>query len=340
MKVKVPSYPDIIHLGSPGSELFENSALVLAQEKIDGSQFRWGIGFDAETNTFQPACASHHNQINPDQVPNMFGAGFNIAFDQNTIKVLKGIAWVEDDFYSPVIGVWCYGELLNNPRHNTLTYGRVPNNHIVLFDVAVDFFNGQRSWLNYDRICDVAKALNIEVVPSQSLSGPAITALMAESWFDQDSVLGNTKVEGIVFKAYDTIVTYGGIQQPLIAKWVSPRFKETNKSEWKTKTPRGGVDDLIASYESNEARWRKAIQHRAEAGQLTFEPKDIGPLVGAIAEDIFKEDGDEIKEKLYQLVRKEIGRVSVKGFAEWYKEHLAELVAIYKTNNDQTEPSA
>ncbi len=53
-------------------------------------------------------------------------------------------------------------------------------------------------------------------------------------------------------------------------------------------------------------------------------PKDIGILIPEIVRDLDEEEGDYIKEKLYNCYMKDIRRASIAGVAEWYKEKLLE----------------
>lgn len=315
--MNVPSYPEIIQLGSPGTVSFLFSKPVIAQEKVDGSQFRWGV-IDNEL-----CFASHHQQFDLDQIPSMFAQV--VSYLQGKGDVLRKIL-AEGQSKA----VWFYGEMLTKPKQNTLVYGRIPTNGLVLFDVVFESESGERAFAPRLVLEDCAARLGVSVVPQLAvLYNPSLDDLKSETWFDTESFLGGTTIEGVVFKDYTQQVVYGGIPQPIIAKWVSQRFKEHHKTDWKERSDKGGAEALVASYESVEARWRKAVQHFAEDGLLTCQPKDIGPLIGEITKDIFVEDEEAIKEALWKIYRKEIARVAVKGFAEWYKANLAELSETY-----------
>lgn len=48
-----------------------------------------------------------------------------------------------------------------------------------------------------------------------------------------------------------------------------------------------------------EARWSKAVSHLKDRDALLQEPKDIGPLMKEVKQDILVEESDFIKEKLF-----------------------------------------
>ena len=76
---------------------------------------------------------------------------------------------------------------------------------------------------------------------------------------------------------------------------------------------------------TTEARWRKALQAMADDGKLTNSPKDIGPMIGRIKKDIFEEEGERIKEGLFNhFWKNSISRGVTRGFPGWYKEQLLE----------------
>lgn len=73
-----------------------------------------------------------------------------------------------------------------------------------------------------------------------------------------------------------------------------------------------------------EARWRKAVQHLREKGELDDSPKDIGALIKEIPLDILGDSKENIKEQLFSFFWPKIKMGVTKGFPEWYKNQLAE----------------
>jgi hypothetical protein len=136
------------------------------------------------------------------------------------------------------------------------------------------------------------------------------------------SVLGGQKIEGFVVKNYKHFTSDG---KTMMGKFVSEQFKEVHKKEWKNTNPtqKDILTQLGETYKS-EARWYKAIQHLKESGAYTRSPKDIGPLLKEIQQDIKTECQDEIKEKLFKWAWSHVARKSIQGFPQWYKELLME----------------
>ena len=288
------SYPSIYGLGHKATaDLFLDPVVV--QEKIDGSQFSFGR-FGEELR-FKSKGAI----IQIEQPPKMFK---------------RAVDYVVSIQASLVDG-WTYrGEVLNKPKHNTLNYARTPAHNIILFDIN----DGYESYLDQEELERNASSLGLEAVP-------LFTRDVIASWeelkvyMECDSILGGTKVEGIVVKNYNR---FGVDKNVLMGKYVSEKFKEAHNKEWKANNPsRTDVIEQLILTLKTEARWHKAIQHLRDSGQLTDSPKDIGPLIKEIRNDIAKEETDFIKDKLFEWASEALGRGFIRGFPEWYKELLA-----------------
>jgi len=118
---------------------------------------------------------------------------------------------------------------------------------------------------------------------------------------------------------------FGPDGKVLMGKHVSEAFKEVHRVAWKQANPGPGDirDRLVAMYKT-PARWNKSIIHASEDGSLTNSPKDIGPLIKRIQEDIKEECTEGIKEVLYKWAIGHIMRGCVAGFPETYKNRLVE----------------
>ena len=270
------------------------------QEKIDGSQFSFG-SFDGELRI-----RSRGKVMDLDApVDNLFEAGVKTVLELFD-KGLLNDGWM----YS--------GEYLKKPKHNTLAYDKVPPGHIALFDIRI----GMEQYLHPRAVLIEAERLGIGHVdllwhgPGSEVDKTLIDGLM-----DHPSSLGGDfKIEGIVIKNYNRFSSDGKAQ---MAKVVSEKFKEKHQGEWKKTAPGGKdiLDTLRATYRT-EARWRKAVQHMAEAGTLAGEPKDIGPLIKEVLRDLQNDSEDEIKAILYRWAMPHIGKAAVAGFPQWYKTEL------------------
>lgn len=297
---KLRSYSSPYNLGHKALDDFFDGNPVVLQEKIDGSQFSFGV-VDGEL-----FCRSRNQQIDLSDPPKMF---------------MKGIETVELLFQEGRLKEgWTYrGEYLSKPKHNTLAYGRVPKNHIILFDVDT----GHQHYLKMEGILKEAHKLDLEVVPFFK----EMTVLdldYLKSLMDMESILGEVKIEGVVLKNYSK---FDVDKKVLMAKFVSEDFREKHSTSWKKRnlSQTDFVRDLGETY-CTEARFKKAVQHLEEQGELEHSPKDIGLLMRELHDDLEKEWKEEIQDKLYKHFRRTILKEASKGAPEWYKRQLVEMM--------------
>jgi hypothetical protein len=287
------SYSTIFALGHRATApLLEVPCIV--EEKIDGSQFSFG-------------------QL--DGLLTMRSKGAEVRVGQGGMFDKAIDSCVEVEFSLPE-GLIFRGEYLSKPHHNILTYERAPDKNLIIFDVE----KADGSFLDYPAKCAAAAMLGFEVVPR--LYEGMVTLEILQGLLDRESVLGGTKIEGIVIKPLGYNL-WGTDKKVLMGKYVSEAFKEKHQKEWKADNKPMVVDLLVAELRT-EARWAKAIQHLREAGQIQGSPRDIGPLIKEVNQDIEKEEVDYIKKKLFQRFWPEIKRQLTHGLPEWYKERLLE----------------
>jgi hypothetical protein len=295
------SYPSIFALGHKAIEqLFYGPVTV--EEKIDGSQFSMGI-FNGELKA-----RSKGAQLHVDAPEGMFKKAVEAAA---ALDLHDG---------------WTYrGEYLSKPKHNTIAYSRVPAHNIILFDINTD----EEAYLTYNQKLAEADRLGLEIVPLLHW-GVVIDINDLLKMLDVESVLGGSKIEGIVIKNY---AHFGADKKVLMGKYVSEAFKEIHNKEWKQSNPgQGDIIQRLITELKTEARWQKAVQHLDEAGKLTWTPKDIGTLIAEAKADIRKECEEHIKFTLYQWAIDQILRGSTGGLPEWYKEQLLARQTFYTTH--------
>lgn len=292
----ISSYAKVFQLGHPQIQnIFDD--VVLIEEKIDGSQFCFGV-VDGEF-----VCRSHNKQIDwqSGSIDNMFKLAFESAYsrfkmiDNNTIYRC---------------------EYLQTPDHNTLNYSRVPKDNLIVFDIECGL-----APMRYGDKKFEAERIGLECVPLlyQGLIKSADELL---KFLDYESILGNMKVEGVVVKNYNK---YSDDKKYYVGKYVSEQFKELHQREWKESNPTlKDVIGLLSDELRTEARWLKAIQHLKENGELLNDVKDIGNLLKEIQNDIMAEEKEYIKDKLYTYAMKDINRAVIRGFPEFYKKRLLE----------------
>ena len=170
---------------------------------------------------------------------------------------------------------------------------------------------------------DEANRLGIEYVKTLWLGdGAEANQALLVGFLAELSQLGGQLIEGMVVKNYHKFGEDGHV---LMGKYVSEKFKEVQKSDWKKENPGQGdiIQKIISMYKS-EARWNKAIQHLEEQGILERDPRDIGKLIKEISTDVHTECQDEIKGLLFQWAWKQIQHGITRGFPEWFKQKLLE----------------
>jgi hypothetical protein len=289
----IHSYGKIYHLGHRAvADIFDGTVVI--EEKIDGSQFSFGrIGdrFFARSRSVE---------INLEDPQKLFAP----ALDH-----LKGQIDAMPDGYV------FRGECVSKPRHNTLAYDRTPRGFVMLFDVDTggEFYDARKE--------EWADRLGIEAVPL-IYQGIITGREQIDAMLERTSVLGGQKIEGVVIKNYGK---FGDDHRILMAKLVRADFREQNDANWKQTKP--GQKDIVGRVVDSLRtipRWRKAVEHLRDRGDLAEAPQDIGKLLKELSVDTEAECADEIKEALYQWARGDILRGVQRGFAEWYKSGLAE----------------
>ena len=218
---------------------------------------------------------------------------------------------------------WTYhGETLWRPKHNTLAYKRVPHNHFALYAVRTGIDEFLSDWATMARI---ASDIECEPVPllyqgEFPYTGETLWEKLAEL-MGSESILGGVEPEGIVVKNFDQRVLIGGQVIPILCgKFVTEKFKEKHKVDWKVSNP-NDADKIFAALKT-EARWHKAIQRRKESSDEDLSVRDIGVLIKSIQNDVAEEERDWIKEMLWKMWKPKILRMSTRGFPEWFKEEL------------------
>lgn len=295
----ISSYPSVYALGHKAiTELF--SGPVVVEEKIDGSQFSMCRTSSILSNSPILSCRSKGKDLIADAPEKMFERAVATA---NSLDLRDG---------------WTYRcEYLQSPKHNTLTYARVPSGYLILFDVMT----GPESYLSPVEKCVEAKRIGLECVPLFHDGTVNQLADLAQ-YLNRESCLGGCKIEGVVVKNYALFTVD---KKVAVGKYVSEDFKEKHVVEWKKSNPGRGdvVEELIKSLRTH-ARWNKSIQHLRDAGRLTETPQDIGSLLKEVQADTEREESDAVKDVLFRFFWPQIKRGITYGLPEFYKERLAQ----------------
>ena len=311
------SYPSIFNLGHRAVRDLLNYPHVV-EEKVDGSQFSFGV-FAVEPSLdgndypdeLELRVRSKGAVMNPDAPEKMFNKAVETV---RTIKHMLHVGWTYR------------AEYLAKPKHNTLAYDRVPDGHLIVFDVST----GDGEWLDPASRAIEARRINLESVPLLNAVQPnrldtyytTITLEGLRGIIDNtQSILGGQLIEGVVIKPL--VPLYGQDKKTLMGKFVSERFKEAHKLSWSKENPSTGdvLERIVKAY-ATEARWMKAIQHLREAGELTDSPQDIGKLIIEVKKDTGIECKEEIMRALWKYAWPHIERGLTRGLPEYYKNEL------------------
>ena len=295
------SYPSIFSLGHRAlAELLLDPVIV--EEKVDGSQFSFGV-FERVAVCDEPAelvlqCRSKGAQLNLVAPEKMFA---------RAVDVVKELPLTPGFTYR--------AEYLLKPKHNALAYDRIPEKHLMVFDINT----GHEEYMPYAQKAAECARIGLEIVPLV-YEGVLDTFANFRSMIDRVSALGGQKVEGVVVKNYNR---FGPDKKVLMGKFVSESFKEVHAAEWKAANPsKTDIVDKLVDTLRTPARWNKAVQHLRERGQITDSPRDIGLLIKEVQTDVEKECMDLIASKLAEWALPQIRRGVVRGLPEHYKEEL------------------
>src|SRR5258708_15948098 len=133
------SYPKVYALGHAAIRgIFDDPVAI--EEKIDGSQFSFGV-FDGDVK--------------------VRSKGATMYLDDSE-KLFSGAADEVKKILLLLHNGWTYRtEYLAKPKHNTLAYSRVPQNNIIGFDVNT----GNEEYLSYEAKREEFTRLGLETVP-------------------------------------------------------------------------------------------------------------------------------------------------------------------------------
>lgn len=265
---------------------------VRVDEKIDGSQ----ISFGKDGGKLLIRSRSRYLDLdNPDKM-------FALAVEQ--------IRRVESELTE---GFTYLGEYLQKPKHNVLAYDRVPKGNIALFDVVM--IDG--SVWDAESVYDEANRLGFEPVNFVEMSGAEAlrVARSGEPPF-KTSQLGGI-AEGCVIKAGDAV------SNRVIAKVVADQFKEVKGDRPKREgNDKADIAITMANRFCPPARYHKAVQKLKEAGEYTGQMRDIPKIRELISRDLEEECGEQMREELYDALRKDIFRMSLQPLSGWYDQYL------------------
>ena len=323
----LPSYPDVYTFGETITHGMLEGAVVV-QAKVDGSQCSAGLveengKYDLRIRSKNKAVYMHGVRIDGS---GMFARAITAI---QTLPLHPG--WI---YRMEFIGDRDCPKCQNGSKakltcskcggagtiakHNCIEYGRIPKNMLMLYDVEVEY----GKFLDPLAMAEEAIRIGLESVPIIFVGETTNDELVAmtEEWLKRPSVLGKNPDEGVVIKRYDRFDRFGKV---LMAKIVREDFKEANKINWKADnaTAVDVVDRLVLELRT-DARYRKAVQHGKESGEVVGEMRDLKYLFDEVPRDLLKEEEEYIKRKLFDHAWPHIKRRVVSGLPEFYRKYL------------------
>lgn len=269
---------------------------IWVQEKIDGSQFSFGV---KSSEVFVKSKNAVIDLNGEEDVQILFRPAVN--------WVIQHQGWLKD-------GYTYRAEAVCRPKHNTLEYERAPEAGFILYDVD----QGDQDYLEPPAMFEEAARLNVEAVQSDAYLPGSFNDIAAQFHLTRNSMLGGM-AEGFVIKDYSRY-SFG---KTLMAKHVNEVFKEVHQGDWKKRNP--GRKDVIAQIINDfggPARWYKAVQTLRDLDALDSAPNDIGALMKLVQVDLRDEQESAIKDTLFIHFWKEIKGGVSKGLPDWYKKGL------------------
>ncbi len=285
----ITKYPKIFAIGKDEvKDVFRDSVVI--EEKVDGSQLSFGV-------------------FNGVLVIKSRGAMLDVNAPE---KMFKNAVSSLQERKNILVPEHTYrGEYLSRPRHNAITYDKVPDGHVAIFDIN-DPQGNPLAVSDKHKYAEEAGFSHTPILFYGDMKSLEELIRLASG----ESFLGGSQMEGVVIKNY---FREGWHHPWIFAKYVNDNFKEVLKKPKSTKP--GTLDQIIESYRT-DARWQKAIQHLEEEGLLNGDMSDIPQLMKAVNLDVLEEDGEVIKERLFKSSWKEISRGIVKGLPQYYKKVL------------------
>lgn len=259
----IPAYGKIHALGSRFVEDIFKQGKVIVQEKVDGSQFSF-----AKLNG-RLRIRSKGREIFQEAPDSLFKPG---------VEYVQSIE-------AALVPGWIYrAEYLRVPKHNALTYSRIPRNHIALFDVLVD----RETYLDHAGIVEQADILRVEAVPELCVFTGHIEASTFLELLKTESFWEGKPLKGLWSKT-----TTCTVHKRVIVLWLSMCLKLLRKSI----AVSGAMQTLL------EKMWFNVLLRHTELRQ---DGKKLSTVLG------MRENLKERQEILEALSRA-FGRISLKN---------------------------
>lgn len=314
---------------------FEPEHDIVIQEKLDGSNFRISIKreYDVKDKLFPTKFIINFGSRERDSDDRAFSEkAFANVIDYLTKGLHENVRpkdfenmfqMLSEHYKEPIHEMMVFGEYIGKPRQGKIPYDRTPKNYLAVFDIMVS----NKDHHSFIHPCDarfdaVCKTLDFEQVPTlyfgKSGCGMQDFIKIAETFFEIDSFLGKSKIEGTVAKNYENFISEDGVNMvsqsydgklglPMI-KFVQERLKEHKHVEKANKDTIEGLTHYFAERCITEGRVYKAVTKLEELHNTEINIDFTGSVIRETNLDIFAEEHEEIVELLLNIFRKRFSR--------------------------------
>lgn len=302
-KSKMIGYPSIPALNPNSGKdwLYNDNYKWYIEEKLDGSQLSFMLNDDGELNFY---CRNRP-------------AGKNNSVFSKSIDMLQ--------LLKPKMkpNIMYHGESIIKPRHNTVTYDRVPKYYWIMYDVQLP----DKTFLNRPLVEHFAKELGVEVVPvlfNNAEEQTTISAIeIAQDFISKieagelESYLGGIP-EGVVIK-HPKFESDNSTFSATKLKVVTNKFKEAHMAKKpKNLNTESDFCSWLGEQFNTQARFHKAYQHCRDRDQLTGKKeKDIYKIVQDLDQDFEDEWQELCKQYLWAEYKDKIQKSARKDFSDW-----------------------
>lgn len=243
--------------------------------------------------------------------------------EENPDDMFKSLVRSAQERQSALTEGWIYrGEYLKSPKHNCLSYSRVPEGNLVVFDIERE----DGSLLTNAEINAEANRVGFEPISLlMEITHGAPSLDLLTNLLKQTSQLGGPPIEGVVFKRTVSLQYDAQLGKLMIAKYVSEAFKEDQKKDWRESNPtRKDVVAALIDQFTSKMRLQKCIQALRDNGKLEGSLRDIGALMKSFPEDLLVDHRADIAEALFNHFWPDIKRGVTRPIPQMYKDWLVE----------------
>ena len=340
-------YPKVYHSQrrEVNWEKYEMEEEIVEQEKVDGKNFRIGIGRNLvpqfgsrkQDDDSQSFSIKTYKKIMEHIVHTLATVG---------VQEVLGALFEELDKIcnKKITKMIIFGEYLSKPREQILYYENIPKNHLAVFDIAL-VSNAEFTMLHPTTVMfqEIVEALGVDTV-ELLYDGPSRVAMQdvftwAKKDIQDESFLGGQKREGVVFKNYswfEQATRFQSLAEETnlhMVKFVREEFAEAlSGTRDRDKSKKGNLNEIgfileyVMTNYITKGRVQKAVMRlEEEHGRGKIDRAYTGSVIGAVFQDILAEENSMIEKMLMKAFTKRMKKhapLVVQFFQEIQEEEL------------------